>query len=99
MDALSFTRIIAPELPVKAAEAPTESPGASFAELLGDAVQRVRDMQGESDTELRRLLAGEPVDLHRVLLAGEQAGLASELMVAVRNKLVDAYQEVMRIQV
>jgi flagellar hook-basal body complex protein FliE len=103
MDALSFNRIIAPELPAKPAgppaESPAESPGGSFAELLGDAVQRVRDIQAESDTELRRLLAGEPVDLHRVLLAGEQAGLASELMVAVRNKMVDAYQEVMRIQV
>lgn len=99
MDALSFTRIVAPELPARPAEPPTQPPGGSFADLLGDAVQRVREMQAESDSGLRRLLAGEPVDLHRVLLAGEQAGLASELMVAVRNKLVDAYQEVMRIQV
>jgi len=99
MDALSFTRIVAPELPAAPAGPRAESPGSSFADLLGDAIQRVRDMQSESDTELRRLLAGEPVDLHRVLLAGEQAGLASELMAAVRNKLVDAYQEVMRIQV
>jgi flagellar hook-basal body complex protein FliE len=99
MDALSFTRIVAPQLPAQPGGAASESPGGSFAELLGDAVQRVREMQSEADTELRRLLAGEPVDLHRVLLAGEQAGLASELMVAVRNKMVDAYQEVMRIQV
>lgn len=99
MDPLSFTRIVEPEPPAQPAQPPAESPAGSFAELLGDAVQRVRDMHAESDTELRRLLAGEPVDLHRVLLAGEQAGLASELMVAVRNKMVDAYQEVMRIQV
>lgn len=99
MDPVSFTRIVAPELPVKLAEPPAESPAGSFGKLLSEAVQRVRDMQSESDTELRRLLAGEPVDLHRVLLAGEQAGLASELMVAMRNKMVDAYQEVMRIQV
>ena len=99
MDAVSFTRIVAPQLPAQPGSAASEPPGGSFAELLGDAVQRVREMQSEADTELRRLLAGEPVDLHRVLLAGEQAGLASELMVAVRNKMVDAYQEVMRIQV
>lgn len=99
MDPLSFTRAVAPELPVQAARPAAESPSGSFAELLGDAVQRVRDMQAESESGTRRLMAGEPVDLHRVLLAGEQAGLAMELTVAVRNKVVDAYQEVMRIQV
>ena len=99
MDPLSFSRIVAPEIPNQTAQPAAESPPGSFAELLGDAVQRVRDMQAESESGTRRLLAGEPVDLHRVLLVGEQAGLAMELMVAVRNKVVDAYQEVMRIQV
>lgn len=99
MTPVSFTRITPPELIAKPPDPAVESPGGSFADLLGEAVERVREMQSESDSGLRRLLAGEPVDLHRVLLAGEQAGLASELMVAVRNKLVDAYQEVMRIQV
>jgi flagellar hook-basal body complex protein FliE len=71
----------------------------SFAALLGDAISRVQQVQGDAEQELRKLLAGEPVELHRVMLASEQAGLASELLMAVRNKVVDAYQEVMRIQV
>ena len=47
----------------------------------------------------KRLMAGEPVELHRVIMAGQQAGLAFELMMGVRNKVVEAYREVMRMQV
>jgi flagellar hook-basal body complex protein FliE len=44
-------------------------------------------------------MQGEPVELHRVVLAGEEAALAFEMMLGVRNKVVEAYQEVMRMQV
>ena len=71
----------------------------SFGDLLSDAIGRVGQLQSEADGELRKLLAGEPVELHRVLLASEKAGLASQLMMSIRNKAVDAYQEVMRMQV
>lgn len=89
------------EFPTLAAphrESPAGQPGA-FADLLADAVGRVGELQKTSDEELRKLLAGEPVELHRVLLAGEKAGLAFNFGLAVRNKVVEAYQEVMRIQV
>jgi len=114
MDPTAFSRITAPPLipsPV-AAQAGAAQHGAtqsgaaqsgaqpgSFAALLGDAVSRVQQVQGDAEQEMRKLLAGEPVELHRVMLASEQARLASDLLMAVRNKVIDAYQEVMRIQI
>jgi flagellar hook-basal body complex protein FliE len=105
MSATAFSPII-PPVPVPAVSQPgpalAGSPGVeagSFQTLLKEAFERVRVTQAEADQELRNLLAGEPVDLHRVVLAGESAALASQLMMAVRNKVVEAYQEIMRIQV
>ena len=99
MDPITFSRIAPPSL-VPLPEAPAETnEQASFADLLTDASAQIEQLQSDADTELRRLLAGEEVDLHRVLLASEKAGLASQLMMSVRNKVVDAYQEIMRMQV
>jgi flagellar hook-basal body complex protein FliE len=100
MDPTAFSPITAPPL-IGSPTAPqpgAASPG-SFAALLGDAIGRVQQVQGDAEREMRNLLAGEPVELHRVMLASEQAGLAADLLMAVRNKVIDAYQEVMRIQV
>ncbi len=96
MDAVRFSRISAPDMAAAAAK-----PGASagFADLVRDGLERLQELETDADTQVRRLLSGEPVELHRVVMAGEQAGLAFELMTAIRNKAVDAYQEVMRMQV
>ncbi len=67
--------------------------------MLGEALERVKQIGDEADQEVKRLMAGEPVELHRVIMAGQQAGLAFELMMGVRNKVVEAYREVMRMQV
>jgi flagellar hook-basal body complex protein FliE len=100
MDPIAFSRITAPPLipAPQVGQAGEPRPG-SFAQLLGDAVTRVQQVQSEADQELRKLLAGDPVELHRVMLAGERASLASDLLMAARNKVVDAYQEIMRMQV
>jgi len=45
------------------------------------------------------MLAGETTDVHDVMIATEEAGLAFNLMVEIRNKLVESYQELMRMQV
>jgi flagellar hook-basal body complex protein FliE len=100
MDPIAFSRITAPPLiPEPRAGQPAAAEPGSFAQLLGDAVARVQHVRSGAEQEMQRLLAGEPVELHRVMLAGEQAGLASELLMAVRNKVVDAYQEIMRMQI
>jgi flagellar hook-basal body complex protein FliE len=83
---------------------PVEAPaaarrGAGFGAALREAVEKVNDLQQASGQEVQRLVTGESDDLHRMLLAVQRAELAFELMMEVRNKVVQAYQEIMRIQV
>jgi len=72
---------------------------AGFADALAEAVARVHHLQLDSGNEVRRLLAGDSEDLHRTMLAIQKADLAFEMLLEVRNKVVAAYQEIMRIQV
>ncbi len=73
--------------------------GAQFRETLADAMRRVEHYRAEADAAVGRFLAGEGEDLHSVALATQRAELAFELFLQVRNKVVQAYQEVMRMQV
>jgi len=104
MDPIAFARLAAPELSpmsgaVKTAVAESPAGEGRFADLLQEGMDRLGALEKNADEQMRKLLQGEPVELHRVILAGEEAGLAFELMMSVRNKAVDAYQEVMRMQV
>lgn len=71
----------------------------AFAESLNKALHSVDSMQKESHASVNRLLSGEVEDLHKVALDHQRAALAFDLMLQVRNKAVQAYQEVMRMQV
>ena len=97
MDAIRFSQITLPDLAERGKTA--GAGGGSFGELLKEGMTKVQSLQAEAESQSRQLIAGEPVELHRVVLAGEQAALAFELTMAIRNKAVDAYQEVMRMQV
>ena len=68
----------------------------NFAETLQSAVREVDEMQKTSEQAQVDLATGEPVDLHDVLIKVEEAEIAFRTMMTVRNKLVDAYREVMR---
>lgn len=75
-------------------------PGApGFEKLLGKFVNEVSDLQKQVDESVRRGAVGEPEEVHDMLLAVNKAELSFRLMVEVRNKLVEAYQEVMRLPV
>ncbi len=76
-----------------------EKPGLSFKQTLGEYVNKVDQLQKTSDDFAKRLAAGEELDLHRVMIAGEQAGLAMQMTIQLRNRLVEAYQEILRMQV
>jgi flagellar hook-basal body complex protein FliE len=75
------------------------SSGASFSEFLHNALTEVNNLQKISDVASTKLTTGEITDLHSVMIAGEKANLALQLTVQVRNKVIEAYQEVMRMQV
>jgi flagellar hook-basal body complex protein FliE len=72
-------------------------PGA-FAEALSDAIGRVEDYRVHADQAVNRFLLGEDEELHKVAAATQQAELSFDLFLQVKNKVVQAYQEVMRMQ-
>lgn len=73
------------------------TPGA-FQSALESAVGRVEGMRVDADTRIQKFLNGEGEELHTVALATQRAELSLELFQQVRNKVVQAYQEVMRMQ-
>ena len=60
--------------------------------MIGD----VNDLQMESAQLQQAFLAGEPVELHQVMIKAEEAGLSMDLLLEIRNKLVNAYNEIIR---
>ena len=71
----------------------------SFSRLLSQAMQDVNQVHQAADADANRLVSGEPVDIHQVMIGMEKANVAFGLTLQVRNKLVEAYQEIMRMQV
>ena len=76
-----------------------EGNGASFADTLKDAVGRVDGAQREADSQIEAFVAGEQDNLHEVMISMNSARLTFQLMTEVRNKMLDTYQELMRMQV
>ncbi|MGQ9474359.1 MAG: flagellar hook-basal body complex protein FliE [Candidatus Caldatribacteriaceae bacterium] len=72
--------------------------GDGFGKMLLDALQEVNDLQIEADRAIQDVVLGKEEDLHRAMIALEKANLALGLTVQVRNKVVEAYQEIMRMQ-
>jgi len=70
----------------------------SFGEVLKNALESVKHKK-EYETVLYRHLIGDDVDLHDVVIAGEKARLSLELTLQIRNKAMEAYQEIMRMQI
>ncbi|MEN0058218.1 MAG: flagellar hook-basal body complex protein FliE [Bdellovibrio sp.] len=77
----------------------TSNTGKSFADTLKDAVSSVNDMQKASDKAMQNLATGKTDNVADVMIAAEKADIALKVMVQVRNKIIDAYQEVMKMQV
>ena len=80
-----------------AAAAPNASV-ADFGRLLGDGLSRMDDSLQNADSKLRAMTAGQDVPVHDVMISFEQARMQLMFMVEVRNRAVEAYQELMRMQ-
>lgn len=78
---------------------PGPKPAAGFGSILQDAMQKVGEFNDTASKSVERFLSGEGDDLHKTIMATQRADLAMELFLQVRNKVVSAYQEVMRMQV
>jgi flagellar hook-basal body complex protein FliE len=75
--------------------APSKS---AFQDELAGAIQRVEQMQTDASTQIQNFLSGEGGELHSVILATQRADLSFEMFQQMRNKVVSAYQEIMKLQ-
>jgi len=71
----------------------------SFADHLKEAVKRTSELQLAADQTAAAFARGEDVDIHTVMIAAEKASIAFNYLVSVRNRLLESYQEIMRMQV
>ena len=73
--------------------------GPSFAATLKEAINNVNQVHLDADRKAQELATGKTDDIAGVMLATEKADIALRVMVQVRNKIIDAYQEIMKMQV
>lgn len=74
------------------------SASSPFADLITDAVGQVNQLEQQAQTAVTGLMTGSGVDVHQAMIATQKADMAFELVLAVRNKAVQAYQSVMGMQ-
>lgn len=82
-----------------AAAKPTQGAEGGFANVLKDSISEVNRLQQKADASISALATTGEASLHETMIAMEEASVSFKLMMQVRNKIVEAYQEVMRIQV
>lgn len=71
----------------------------SFASVLKESIEKVNESQVASDNLTTKLANGEDVELHDVMIASQKASITLSATLEVRNKVVEAYQEVMRMNI
>jgi flagellar hook-basal body complex protein FliE len=71
----------------------------SFGATLGQAIKDVNNLQNEAGKAVEQMVTGEATDLHQVMIAAEKAKTSFDLLMEVRNKAIDTYRELMRLQV
>ena len=108
MSAIDAIGFLPPSVPVAPLDAPWDSPaptagtraaGPAFAQWFLQQVDEVNGRIAASDQQLQALAAGETQNLHQVMLGLEEARLSFQLLTQVRNKVLEAYQDILRMQI
>ena len=86
------------DLGVKAAQSGA-APAKSFGDTLKESMNEVNNLQLDADKSIEALVSGENKNIHETMIAISKADLAFRMTMQVRNKVMDAYQEVMRMQI
>lgn len=86
-------------IPDIAPAAGSQQSGPGFGSVLADAIGRVDQFQQNAQTSIGKFISGEDEEVHKVALATQEASMSFDLFLQVRNKVVSAYQEVMRMQI
>ena len=78
---------------------PQQEPVKGFGEMLKEAIVATNSQQLRADESAANLQTGKDVSLHDVMIDMEQADISMRLLVSMRNKVIEAYQEIMRMQI
>ncbi len=78
---------------------PAAIPQKSFGDFMVESLNEVNRLQSEADAGVQRLLTGETDNVAEVFAASNKAGIAFDLLLEVRNRLMDAYREIKQMQV
>jgi flagellar hook-basal body complex protein FliE len=70
--------------------------GVTFNDTLRSYINEANDLQIRADRDIQRMIAGEDIDAHEVMIAVEKANMSFEMVMEIRNKMLEAYREVMR---
>ncbi|HVN05703.1 MAG TPA: flagellar hook-basal body complex protein FliE [Bryobacteraceae bacterium] len=92
----SIAPISMPDLPAAAGSADRSG---AFGKILSGSIDKLESLNREATDAAQKFITGENQELHNVVLATQKATLAFDLGLQVRNKVVDAYQEVMKMQI
>jgi flagellar hook-basal body complex protein FliE len=87
------------DLPSHVQRPNTEGSSTAFSDVLGSAIRQVNDLQAKAGEEVQNAMTGEITDIHTAMIAVQKADVSFQMMMQVRNKLVSAYQEIMKMQV
>ncbi|MCY7345031.1 MAG: flagellar hook-basal body complex protein FliE [Pyrinomonadaceae bacterium] len=77
----------------------SQNSGGGFGSLMKDAIESLEGSQKGADQEIAKAVTGESTDLHKTIISLQSADLKFQLGLQVRNKLLGAYEEIMRMQV
>ena len=70
--------------------------GPTFKDTLAGFINEANDLSIKADRDIQRMIAGEEIDVHEVMTAVEKASISFEMVMEIRNKLLEAYREVMK---
>ena len=99
MDKITMQPVSLPgSSPLKSSGAPGVS-GEDFSEILSRSIAEVNGQTQEADVLVKGLATGEHANIHETMIAMEKAGLSFRMMTRVQQKVIDAYREIMRMQI
>lgn len=76
-----------------------ESGEGSFSKIIGDSIKGVNESQINADNKVQSFIKGEDATMHDVMFSMQESQISMQLLIEVRNKVVEAYQEINRVQI
>jgi flagellar hook-basal body complex protein FliE len=98
IDPIGAIGAVSPLSSLTSASPSSSTSGTDFAGILGSGLENLQGLQTRSDDLAVQAATGSLTDVHDYMIASSEASLATELTVAVRNKALDAFNEIMRMQ-